>query len=46
MRSKLKTHTDFPTFTPAKDLITLIMEMRNIICGREDHMQDAWSLAS
>lgn len=44
MRSKLEQHPDFPTFNTAKNPIALITEMRNIVCGGEAHMQDAWSL--
>lgn len=44
MKSKLEQQPGFPTFNPAKDPITLIAEMRNIVSGREGHMQDAWSL--
>ena len=44
MRSKLEQHPNFPTFNGMKNPIDLITEMRNIVCGREAHMQDAWSL--
>ena len=44
MKSKLEQHPNFPVFDVAKDPIVLATEMRNIVCGREAHMQDAWSL--
>ena len=44
MKSKLEQHPNYPTFNATKDPIALITEMRNIVCGREAHMQDAWSL--
>ena len=39
MKNKLEQHPDFPTFNAAKDPIALIIEMRNIVCRREAHMQ-------
>ena len=44
MKSKLEQHPDFPRFNANKDPIALITEMQNIVCRREAHMQDAWSL--
>ncbi len=44
MRSKLEQFPIFRTFDAAKDPIQLLTEMRNIVCGREAHMQDVWSL--
>ena len=35
-------HGAYPQAT--KDPIVLATEMRNIVCGREAHLQDAWSL--
>ncbi len=44
MKSKLEQHPDYPNFNATKDPIALITEMRNIVCGKEAHTQDAWSL--
>ena len=44
MKNKLKQHPDFMTFVGSKDTIALVTKMGNIVCNREDHMQDAWSL--
>lgn len=44
MKSKLVKHPNYPVFDVAKDLIMLVTEIRNIVCGREVHMKDAWRL--
>ena len=44
MKRNLEQHPDFPTFSTAKDPTALVQEMRNIVCGCEAHMHDAWSL--
>ena len=44
MKSKLEQHPEFPIFGRDKYPMALITHMRDIVCGREGHMQDAWSL--
>ena len=44
VKSKLEQLPAFQTFDDAKDPIRLLREIRNIVCGREAHLQDIWSM--
>jgi hypothetical protein len=44
MKSKLEQLAGFQAFDDAKDPIRLLRKIRNIVCGREAHLQDIWSM--
>ena len=44
MRSKLEQIDDYTTMDTAKDPVSLLTEMKNIVCGRESHQQPIFSM--